>query len=91
MEVIGMVAVLVAASYTIELGVGMQCEPGGLPIPQAHPSNRGRSPVQHDDFSTEAIQAKLGQALPVRERLLAEVEQNLAAMIRVALKAKPSA
>ena len=46
---------------------------------------------QHDDFSTDAIQAKLGQALPVRERLLAEVERSLAAMIRAALKAQPSA
>jgi hypothetical protein len=25
---------------------------------------------RHDDFSTEAIRAKLGQALPLRERLL---------------------
>ncbi len=39
---------------------------------------------RHDDFSTEALQAKLGQALPVRERLLAEVEQSLAVMIRMA-------
>jgi hypothetical protein len=46
---------------------------------------------QHDDFRNDAIQAKLGQALPVRERLLAEVEQSLAAMIRAALKAQPSA
>jgi hypothetical protein len=46
---------------------------------------------QHHDFSTDGIQTKLGQALPVRERLLAEVEQSLAAMIRVALKAQPSA
>ena len=46
---------------------------------------------QHDGFSTDAIQAKLGQALPVRERLLAEVEQSLAAMIRAALRAPPAA
>lgn len=46
---------------------------------------------QHHDFSTDGIQTKLGQALPVRERLLAEVEQSLAAMIRAALKAQPSA
>ena len=46
---------------------------------------------QHEDFRTDAIQARLGQALPVRERLLAEVEQSLAAMIRAALKAQPSA
>jgi hypothetical protein len=54
------------------------------------PSNRASSAMhqRHDGFTIEAIQAKLGQVLPARERLLAEVEQSLAAMIRAV--AQPS-